>query len=108
MNRRNLLKAFAAIVPASAIAAVSPSSGYGYVSVQNCHAVTGHPSCYVRVWFNGEYVSGSMKILALDDRQGWIETFAKGTDGGYIVKAGSLVRERKYGHVRLTFEEASQ
>ena len=57
-----------------------------------------------RVFLDGEDVTG-LRVCACDDRAGYIEIFKHNARGEYCLDDSGcqLARERRYGHVRVTF-----
>lgn len=79
---------------------------YGYLDPTNCLAVTGHPPVLARVAFNGTPIDlTEWRVMACDDRVGYVEVLKRDARGGFYVdpKTGHFAREKRAGHVVVTF-----
>jgi hypothetical protein len=102
MNRRSFFGRLSAAV--AGVLVMRPSSTYGYLDVDTCLARTGQPSYCARVWLNGVDVTKQFSIRACDDRRGYIETYTRDAQRQLVLdQHHQPVRERRYGHVRVTF-----
>lgn len=102
MNRRDVLKSLAAVAGAGIVAAVPRVATYGYLTPDICHD-RGLDNARARVFLDGVDVT-DQRVQACDDRRGYIEVFSRNAQGGYFADhTGGLARERRYGHVRVTF-----
>lgn len=77
------------------------STTYGYLTPAIC-LDRGLDNAKARVFLDGVDVT-DLKVQVADDRRGYIECLARNAQGGHYIIGGSLARERRYGHVVVTF-----
>lgn len=115
MQRRGFLGLLGAVVAAPRVAfAQSSAPTYGYLT-PGIVTARGYDNASVHVVFNGVDVTSPGRrpfgaVMACDDREGWIEVFAKDWADNYRRDPHDptkLARERRYGHVRVTMARAT-
>jgi hypothetical protein len=106
MERRRFLGLLGAIV-ATSPSAPQPDETFGYLTPDIVIA-RGYDNATVRVFLNGrELYPYVQKIAACDDREGWVEFFARDWSGNYYrdpQHPDRIARERRYGRVRVEMQ----
>jgi hypothetical protein len=105
IDRRGVLGLLGAVLAAPLAPMLEPlDQRVGYVDVDTASARGLDPTA-ARVFLDGVEVTRSLCVQAADDRRGFIEVFTRDAEGYlFFDRYGVLARERRYGHVRITFE----
>lgn len=109
-TRRKFITTVSAVVATTLIPSPSaPSGRYGFLDVPGC-ARRGLSACHAKVYLDGVDVTHT--VQAFDDSQGWVEGFKQyPSKTGYSYRLdghGSLIRERRYGHVYAVVPKVSE
>ena len=107
LSRRQMVRSLLGaplVVITGAVSASSPTADtYGYLTPDICQD-RGLDHAKAHVFLDGVDVTRAFNVQAADDRRGYIEIFSRNAQGGHFPDhTGHLARERRYGHVRVTF-----
>ncbi len=108
LNRRQLLISLLGAPVVAVVLGDPPArrasrvATYGYLTPEICFA-RGLENARAHVFFNGEDVTKHLRVMAAHDERGYIDILKRNPTGGFYFENGELARERRYGHVRVTF-----